>query len=181
MRSRISTKIGAVLATGAALALTAGLASVLGEELIQPVDFAHNVVDAPAPIAGAVFGTAGAQAGTAICTTPPRPRANVNTDCEKRGGRTTRRRSRSIRPTRYNMIGGANDYQLGAQSRRPRHPDDALPRARHLRRRPDLVRVSDQRQLGVPGNRRPGGGLRCDRARLLRDARVPVRRPGQRR
>ena len=35
----------------------------------QPVDFTHNVVDAPAPVAGAVFGNGPTvKTGTAICT-----------------------------------------------------------------------------------------------------------------
>ena len=66
----------------------------------QPVDFTHNVVDAPAPVAGAVFGTGPAvKTGTAICTTA------TQTDGERQhrlrdatSARTTRRRSPSTRP-----------------------------------------------------------------------------------
>ena len=113
MRSRISTKTGAVLATGAALALTVGLASVLGEERNLPVDFTHNVMDAPAPVAGAVFGTGPAlHAGDRICTTVTQTTANVDTDCEKTG--PTNETSIAVNPTNENnIIGGTNDYQLG--------------------------------------------------------------------
>src|SRR5438094_4206723 len=52
-------RLAAVLVAGATLALIAAFAPVLGEdgENDQPVDFTHNVNDAPAPVAGAVFGT----------------------------------------------------------------------------------------------------------------------------
>src|SRR4051812_23354787 len=75
----------------ALLGFTMGVALVLGgagtaaqgeEDIPQPVDFAHNVTDAPAPVAGAVFGTSpSVKTGTAICTTGTSNAANVNTDC----------------------------------------------------------------------------------------------------
>jgi hypothetical protein len=79
----------------------------------QPVDFAHNGVDAPAPITSAVFGSQpGAKPGTAICTTPPSTAVNVNTDCERNAPHNET--SIAVNPTNHNnMIGGANDYQLG--------------------------------------------------------------------
>ena len=48
--------VAALLMAGAALALTMGLATVIGQNG-QPVNFTHNVVDTPAPVTGAVFGS----------------------------------------------------------------------------------------------------------------------------
>jgi hypothetical protein len=83
----------------------------------QPVDFAHNVTNAPAPVAGAVFGNGPAvKTGSAICTTPTQPTPNVNTDCEtsSAGPGPHNETSIAINPTdQNNLIGGANDYQLG--------------------------------------------------------------------
>src|SRR5881392_1630022 len=83
----------------------------------QPVDFAHNVTNAPAPVAGAVFGNGPAvKTGSAICTTPTQTTANVNTDCEtsSAGPGPHNETSIAINPTdQNNLIGGANDYQLG--------------------------------------------------------------------
>ena len=68
------------------VALSPSLARAAGDD-VQPVDFTHNVVDAPAPVPGAVFGTAPAvKTGTAICTTAAQPAANANTDCETTSG-----------------------------------------------------------------------------------------------
>ena len=99
----------------AALALGVGVAAALAEEEIpQPVDFAHNVVDAPAPVAGAVFGSGpSVKTGTAICTTTTSTAANVNTDCAPTPG-LHNETSIAVNPTDPdNLIGGANDYQLG--------------------------------------------------------------------
>jgi hypothetical protein len=81
----------------------------------QPVDFTHNVVDAPAPVAGAVFGSGPAvKTGTAICTTAAQVTANVNTDCETTSAGPHNETSIAVNPTNpQNMIGGANDYQIG--------------------------------------------------------------------
>ena len=82
----------------------------------QPIDFTHNVVDAPAPVTSAVFGTGPpVKTGTAICTTADADRRTTRTPTARRprSVRTTRRRSRSTRPNANNMIGGVNDYQLG--------------------------------------------------------------------
>jgi hypothetical protein len=93
------------------LGLAAG--PVLADEDPQPVDFTHNATDAPAPAAGAVFGSApAAKPGTPICSTPTQATPNVNTDCE--GVNPHNETSIAVNPTNsQNLIGGANDYQLG--------------------------------------------------------------------
>ena len=105
----------AVWLAGAALALSAGLVSVVGEERPgeKPVPFTHSVNDAAAPVAGAVFGSVPAlHPGDLICTTPTQPGPNVDTDCEKSG--PTNETSIAVNPTNEkNIIGGTNDYQLG--------------------------------------------------------------------
>jgi len=103
-----------VLAFGAALLVGIGASAALGEEIQQPVDYSHNVVDAPTPVAGAVFGTApSVKTGTAICSTQTSNAANVNTDCETTPG-PHNETSIAVNPiSPQNMIGGANDYQLG--------------------------------------------------------------------
>jgi hypothetical protein len=80
----------------------------------QPVYFTHNVTGAPAPVTTAVFGTAPkTKTGTAICRTPTQLTANVNTDCERTAG-PHNETSIAVNPANpQNMIGGANDYQLG--------------------------------------------------------------------
>lgn len=98
------------------LALVFAVATAFGEDGgdPQPVDFTHNVTDAPAPISSAVFGTAPAvKTGTAICTTATQNGANVNTDCEAVAG-PHNETSIAVNPANpLNLIGGANDYQLG--------------------------------------------------------------------
>jgi hypothetical protein len=100
--------------TGSA-ALLMGIAALpaIGADDPQPIDFGHNVRDTAAPIAGAVFGSGPAtKQGHAICTTPTQTGANVNTDCE--GVNPHNETSIDVNPTDPdNMIGGANDYQLG--------------------------------------------------------------------
>jgi hypothetical protein len=101
----------------AAAALALGASSALGDDggaNPQPVDFTHNAVDAPAPVAGAVFGSGPrVKTGTAICTTETSTAANVNTDCAPTPG-PHNETSIAVNPTdQNNMIGGANDYQLG--------------------------------------------------------------------
>ena len=93
---------------------SAPLGVALADENPQPVDFTHNAVDAPAPVAGAVFGTGPAyKTGQAICTTPTQVTPNVNTDCAPTAG-PHNETSIAVNPTDTdNMIGGANDYQLG--------------------------------------------------------------------
>jgi hypothetical protein len=101
-----------ILATVSVVALSQA-SGVSAEDIVQPVDFTHNVVDAPAPVAGSVFGSGPAtKTGTAICTTAPQG-VNANTDCESSPG-PHNETSIAVNPTDpNNMIGGANDYQLG--------------------------------------------------------------------
>jgi hypothetical protein len=99
----------------ATLALTAGLAPVLGQEEDErnlPIEQTHSVLDAPAPVPNAVFGSGPAlRPGDRICTTPTQLAPNVDTDCEKTG--PSNETSIAVNPTdENNMIGGANDYQL---------------------------------------------------------------------
>jgi hypothetical protein len=113
-RRRWLTILSVVSALGLALVVGAGSArGDEGEEGVQPVEFVHNVRDAPAPVTGAVFGTAPqTKTGTAICTTPTQATANVNTDCE--GVNPHNETSIAVNPTNtQNILGGANDYQLG--------------------------------------------------------------------
>jgi hypothetical protein len=81
----------------------------------QPVDFTHNAINAPAPVPSAVFGSGPAvKTGNAICTTPPQLGPNANTDCETTSVGPHNETSIAVNPTNVaNMIGGANDYQLG--------------------------------------------------------------------
>jgi hypothetical protein len=93
-----------VLAVGASLALS--------DSNPQPLDFTHNGVNAPAPVAGTVWANGPkAKTGEPICTTATSTAANVNTDCEENGPHNET--SIAVNPTdTSNMIGGANDYQL---------------------------------------------------------------------
>jgi len=66
--------------------LLALASTALANDDPQPVDMTHNVINAPAPVAGAVFGTGPpVKTGTAISTTPAQTAANANTDCEDNG------------------------------------------------------------------------------------------------
>src|SRR6266853_1267369 len=81
------TRVASIVLVAAALALGVSVAAALGDDNPQPINFTHNVNDAPAPVTGAVFGTGPAvKTGTAICTTPTQLTANVNTDCETTAG-----------------------------------------------------------------------------------------------
>jgi hypothetical protein len=109
--------LAAFLVAGLVVPLTAGVTNLYAQEEGErtfPYDITHSVRDAPAPIAGAVFGTPTAlHPGDRICTTPTQTTANVDTDCEKTG--PSNETSIAVNPTNENnMIGGANDYQLGA-------------------------------------------------------------------
>jgi len=84
------------------------------DELLHPVDITHNVLDAPAPVTGGVYGSPAGRTktGRAICTTATSTASNVNTNCETNGPHNET--SIAVNPTNpLNMIGGANDYQLG--------------------------------------------------------------------
>ena len=104
------------LLVATALALGVGGTLVLGQEggAVQPVDFTHNVVDAPAPVPSSVFGTGPAlKRGQRICTTAFSNDANVNTDCESTSVGPHNETSIAVNPANpLNMIGGLNDYQL---------------------------------------------------------------------
>ena len=116
----------------------------------------------------------------AICTTADADGANVNTDCEATAG-PHNETSIAVNPTdANNMIGGANDYQLGLNP--GGHVTETVLSRAHVTfdGGTHLVGVSDPLQLDLPGHRRPVGGVRRGRARLLRDARLPLRRAGQR-
>jgi len=111
IRCEPQRSVTALLMGGAALALTVGLATVIGQDG-QPVDFSHNVIDAPAPVAGAVFGSGSAlHPGDRICTTGFQTTPNADSGCEKNG--PSNETSIAVNPTNEsNLIGGANDYQL---------------------------------------------------------------------
>jgi hypothetical protein len=106
-----------VLVGFAALALAlAGVA--FADDDPQPIDFSHNVRDAPAPVPGGVFGQSpSVKTGTAICSTGAQSGPNFNTDCEGQTatfGGPHNETSIAVNPANpLNMIGGANDYQLG--------------------------------------------------------------------
>jgi hypothetical protein len=107
-------KFGLLLGVALVAFTVFGVAVAAGGDDPQPVDFTHNVFDAPAPVAGAVFGTGPAvKTGTAICSTATSQAANVNTDCAPTAG-PHNETSIAVNPTNpLNIIGGANDYQLG--------------------------------------------------------------------
>jgi hypothetical protein len=107
-------KLGLLLGLSLIAFAALGTAVAAAGDDPQPVDFTHNVFDAPAPVAGAVFGTGPAvKTGTAICTTTTSVATNVNTDCSPTAG-PHNETSIAVNPTDAdNMIGGANDYQLG--------------------------------------------------------------------
>jgi hypothetical protein len=106
-----------ILATVSIVALSQSLA-VSADSNPQPIDFAHNVTGAPAPVTGAVFGTASAvKTGTAICTTGLQTGANANTDCTESSVGPHNETSIAVNPANpQNMIGGANDYQIALNS-----------------------------------------------------------------
>jgi hypothetical protein len=101
-----------LLAVVAAAALGVGASVALSDQNPQPIDFSHNVADAPAPVPGTAWSNGPkVKTGTAICTTATQLTPNVNTDCEENGPHNET--SIAVNPTNtQNMIGGANDYQL---------------------------------------------------------------------
>jgi hypothetical protein len=109
MRGRHARTVLAVAVLSLSLGVPVALAD---DDQIQPIDFTHNAFDAPAPVAGAVFGTGPAtKTGSAICTTPTQATTDVNTDCE--GVNPHNETSITVDPTNTkNLLGGANDYQL---------------------------------------------------------------------
>ena len=55
--SILSSSRLAVVLMAAALIASVGLARIFGDQEDQPIEFTHNIFDAPAPVAGAVFGS----------------------------------------------------------------------------------------------------------------------------
>lgn len=102
----------ATILLGAMLAASVGASGALAEDIVQPIDFSHNVKDAPAPVTGTVWASGPKERnGKAVCTTPTQTTSNVNTDCE--GTNPHNETSIAVNPTNAaNLIGGANDYQL---------------------------------------------------------------------
>src|SRR6266851_496107 len=111
----VQGRLAAVIVGCAAIVLSVGVTTAIGQdgEFNQPVNFSHTVLDAPSPVAGAVFGSRSTlHPGDRICTTEFQKTANVDTDCEKSG--PSNETSIAVNPTNENnLIGGANDYQLG--------------------------------------------------------------------
>src|SRR6185369_9149105 len=105
-----SSRTGWLLVGTTVVALGIGGTLVLGQEddAVQPVDFTHNIFDAPAPVPSAVFGTGPAlKRGQQICTTAFSAAANVNTDCESTSVGPHNETSIAVNPTNpLNMIGG---------------------------------------------------------------------------
>ena len=108
-------RIGGIVAGAALTVFAVGAVPAQAGDDPQPIDFTHNVRDAEAPVAGAVFGSGPAvKTGTAICTTPTQTAANANTDCETTSVGPHNETSIAVNPTDpLNIVGGANDYQLG--------------------------------------------------------------------
>jgi hypothetical protein len=108
-------KLGLLLGLALVAFAALGVAIATAEDDPQPIDFTHNGVDAPAPIAQAVWGSGPAvKIGTAFCSTAPSDEANVNTDCETKSVGPHNETSIAVNPTNpLNIIGGVNDYQLG--------------------------------------------------------------------
>lgn len=110
-RSRRLVRLPLLVAVVALVAFAAAAVASAGENP-QPIDFTHNVFNAPSPVPGTVWANGPkVKTGTAICTTATSAAANVNTDCEENGPHNET--SIAVNPTdTNNMIGGANDYQL---------------------------------------------------------------------
>jgi hypothetical protein len=109
-RTRLAAVVFAVLAAALAVSVAA-----FADDNPQPVEFTHNPFDAPAPVPSSVFGSGPAvKTGTAICTTATQTTGNANTDCETTSVGPHNETSIAVNPTNVNnMIGGANDYELG--------------------------------------------------------------------
>ena len=108
-------KLGLLLGLALVAFAILGAAVAAAGDDPQPIDFTHNGVDAPAPIATAVWGSGPTvKIGTPFCSTATSAAANVNTDCETKSVGPHNETSIAVNPTDHNnIIGGANDYQLG--------------------------------------------------------------------
>jgi len=121
LRKHAPRRLLALVASGGLLGLALGAGGTVlagdGGDNSQPIDFTHNVMDAPAPVTSAVFGTDGSlKPGQKLCTGPAQNGANANTDCESTPG-PHNETSIAVNPTNANnILGGANDYQLGFNS-----------------------------------------------------------------
>jgi hypothetical protein len=112
--TRRTAQLSAVILAVLAAVLVVSVAAFADDEP-QPVDFTHNPFNAPAPVPSATFGSGPAvKTGTAICTTAMQTAAQANTDCETTSTGPHNETSIAVNPTNVNnMVGGANDYQLG--------------------------------------------------------------------
>jgi hypothetical protein len=110
-RSRRYARLPLLVAV-VALAAFAAAAVAAADDNPQPIDFTHNVFNAPSPVPGTVWANGpNVKTGTAICSTTTTTDANVNTDCEENGPHNET--SIAVDPNNANhIIGGANDYQL---------------------------------------------------------------------
>jgi hypothetical protein len=122
MPQRSRTALRGVLGLSVSVAMAAFIGPAAfgaadgGGDGTQPIDFLHNATGMAAPVTGAALGQ-GAQAtpGVPICSTGTSSAANVNTDCDASSPHNET--SIAINPTDpSNIIGGANDYQLRANS-----------------------------------------------------------------
>jgi hypothetical protein len=114
MRRIFPGRLGVAVVTAAVSAVGVGVVAARGDDNPQPINFTHNAINAPAPVPDATFGSGPAvKTGTAICTTAAQT-GNANTDCETTSTGPHNETSIAINPTNtQNVIGGANDYQLG--------------------------------------------------------------------
>jgi BNR/Asp-box repeat protein len=109
---RRNRRFATMLVGGATLLVALVATGALAEDITQPIDFLHNVNQAPAPVNGVVWANGPkTPTGTAICTTPTQLTADVNTSCEGTG--PNNETSIAVNPTNpNNILGGLNDYQL---------------------------------------------------------------------
>jgi len=105
-------RLPTILVVALLSALAVAVAVAVADDNPQPIDFTHNVAVAPAPVTSAVFGQGNGTPGVAFCTTTASDSANVNTDCDP--NQPHNETSIAVNPQNAsNIIGGANDYQLG--------------------------------------------------------------------
>ena len=142
------------------LALTVGASGALAEDgdFGQPIDFLHNVNQAPAPVNGTVWAKGPKTAtGTAICTTPTQTDANVNTDCE------------GTEPAQRDVDRGQPDQPAQHDRRRQRLPARRSTRAATSAETRPVARARDRSTAARPG--------RSTRSTPTPPTRPPVTRP----
>jgi hypothetical protein len=107
-------RLASLLVGVTTLAMTLGATGALAVsgDFGQPIDFLHNVNQAPAPVTSTAWATGpNVTTGVAICTTASQTGTNVNTDCE--GTNPHNESSIAVNPKDpLNILGGLNDYQL---------------------------------------------------------------------